>query len=154
MTQRTSTRQFHIGIDVPVTQEHHKLRQLAIKLRRLAPDDPDIKELSDNLEKIAFGADAGDVFVTQTLKGTGKQKESAHLRRSFAVTWVLTAMASSEDGGLGLSRNDALIAAEEHFGFDFDTLSRYVTKFGKALVNSDFTFSPIAIRPRRKQPAD
>ena len=188
MTSKSSKPEISIRADIPATQAHAKLIELAAKLRHLerrafdvelreraaylerlgldidtrefAADlersyfCADIKELAAALERIGLGADAGEVLGTAGSRGSDPKKETAHFTKNLAVTWVLTAMAPVDEDGMGLKRKKAVVEAAKLFDFDVDTLSRYVTALGKTLVGEDVQFSMMALRPRRKKPAD
>lgn len=113
---------------MPVTLEHVRLRELATRLGGLHRDDPQILDLVTSLFQIGCGIDANEALRVKRSKGHDLKKEARHLSSNLAVAWTASAMNPLVDGGLGLSKADAVDQACTHFGLDQAHLERLMRK--------------------------
>jgi hypothetical protein len=93
--------------------------------------------LSDALYKIVEGEDPKQVLNIKPKRGerTGKayqQKlKDGELRKTVALSWIAAATLPENEGGLGLTVEEATGRAETMFGYTYETLNTYLSKYDK-----------------------
>lgn len=134
------------GSGHPVTIEHVKLRQLAIKLGKLnASDDMQMHWLAKALHQIGCGNDANVALGLKRSKGQDDKKGQAHYLTQIAIRWIAGVMNPIDDGKPP-KKIDAIREAAQLFNLDEDNLARACPK--KERLSELATFDWDSQRPQ------
>ena len=91
--------------------------------------------LSAALYKIAEGEDPKQALNIKPKRGerTGKayqqRLKNGDLMKTFALSWIATATLPESQGGYGLSTEEALWEINGAFGYTYETLRTYLSKY-------------------------
>jgi hypothetical protein len=104
-------------------EKYSRLELAQYRLRRMAKlidlgiplEATDKKFLADALWAIGRGEDANEVFEVKAARGERKTKANASRadNAKLALSWIAAAIAPEEEGGLGLSLDEAFEKAAE-----------------------------------------
>lgn len=113
-----------------IADSQKRLRQLANLIASgSAINDNDRKFLSDALRDIADGDDANKALGVKAKRGERKSKKSQirKVTEIHAMAWIAAAKLPQQDGGLGLSLEEACALAGnlKAFGLTEETLRSY-----------------------------
>lgn len=91
--------------------------------------------LSAALYKIVEGEDPKHALNIKPKRGERTSKayqqrlKNGELMKTFALSWLATATLPENEGGYGLSIEEALWEIDGAFGFTYETLRTYVSKY-------------------------
>lgn len=117
-----------------ILERHHRLWKIGESLLNdEAISEEDRQFLGNALINIGYGADARDQLQTKPKRGERSFATSweRELRNRYALGWIAAAKASVEDGGLGLTLDEAIKLLEKSangrnpFSIDPDTVRKY-----------------------------
>lgn len=155
MTKSTKT---PFGSHSQLAINQYRLRAIAMLLEDKIPlSDDDRHFLVAALRSIGEGNNAEEALGVKRKRGEKRNANSfdpVELRQ-MAMSWMVSAMKSESDGGLGLSFYDALEKAakrrkgEVNFGFTEETLVHYWTNYPKQRKAS--FDPPLSSEPIRRQ---
>ncbi|PSJ15894.1 hypothetical protein [Nitrosomonas supralitoralis] len=122
-----------------VHDEQKRLRKISDKLKTEAPlSSADKQFLSTALSQIADGIDANQALNVKAKRGEHKSKTAQNkryegeIKKRLSLGWIATAKARIEDGGLGLTLEQAIARIGENdlnaFGLTEETLKTYWNK--------------------------
>jgi hypothetical protein len=120
----------------PLQRAQYRLRVIALLLETDAPIPGSEKAFLINaLNRIGAGEDATIVLGVKAARGERKTKSEAGklFVRQAAISWIAAAIKSKDEGGLGLTFDEAIEAAAEYrpgeanFGLTEDTLRHAVS---------------------------
>ncbi|MGD0635672.1 MAG: hypothetical protein ABSA13_15600 [Beijerinckiaceae bacterium] len=144
----------------PLELAQYKLRKIAIDLENGgALEANELRFLVAALKRIGQGEDANVVLSVKAKRGERKTPKQTAKRDKirFALGWIASAIRSHEDGGLGMSLDEAFASASESgvdgFGLAEDTLRTHWGNY-REFRSPDFP-RPIASLPDDpKRPSD
>lgn len=120
---------------VNIQEKLNRIQKLADDLEAGRLKDADKQALVEALRKIADGEDPSQVLDVKAGRGERRSKASIDsqrkkaLLRQYAMAWIAAATASEEDGGLGLTLDEAIEllgkVRSNPFGVSPDTLRKY-----------------------------
>jgi hypothetical protein len=93
--------------------------------------------LSDALYKIVEGDDPKQTLNIKPKRGERTSKayqqklKDGELRKIVALSWIATVTLPENEGGLGLTVEEATGRAETIFGYTYETLNTYLSKYDK-----------------------
>ena len=121
------------------TKQQFLLGKLAKRIEKNAMTPEDRHYLAACLQEISNGNDPSKVFKTKRPRGASNSKLEASARKKMVVLYVAALMRpkyqSESDfsilmpSGEGLSKEDAIGRAADHFRMDFSTLERYWNEY-------------------------
>jgi len=121
------------------TKQQFLLEKLAKRIEKNAMTPEDRHYLAACLQEIFNGNDTSKVFKTNRPRGTSNSKLEASARKKMVVLYIAALMRpkyqSESDfsivmpSGEGLSKEDAIGRAADHFGMDFSTVERYWNEY-------------------------
>ena len=121
------------------TKQQFLLGELANRVEQNVKTPEDRHYLAACLQEICNGSDANKVFKTKRPKGTSNSKLEASARKKMVVLYVAALMRpkyqSGSDfsivmpSGEGLSKEDAIGRAADHFRMDISTVERYWNEY-------------------------
>ncbi len=91
--------------------------------------------LSDALYKIAKGEDPKQALNIKPKRGERTSKayqqklKNAELMKTLALSWLATATLPKSQGGLGLTIEKAIWEIDGAFGYTYETLHTYLSKY-------------------------
>jgi hypothetical protein len=131
------------------TRQQFLLGELAKRIEQNATTPEDRHYLAACLQEISNGNDPSKVFKTKRPRSASNSKLEASARKKMVVVYVAALMRpkyqSESDfsivmpSGEGLSKEDAIGRAADHFGMDFSTVERYWNEYVSRhkKINSD-----------------
>lgn len=131
------------------TKQQFLIGELAKRIEKNAMTTEDQSYLVVCLGAISNGSDPSKVFKTKRPRGASNSKLEASARKKKVVLYVAALMRpkyqSESDfsivmpSGEGLSKEDAIGRAADHFGMDFSTVERYWNEYVSMhkKINSD-----------------
>jgi hypothetical protein len=149
MTKRKPTAH---GPYSPLEQRLYGLRKIADDMENgIELSAEERKFLCDALKRIGKGEDANIVLGVNAKRGQRKTKESADkaLKMHFALSWIALAIQPIEEGGQGLTLDDAADTASKYFNLGDETLLTYWRNHPE-LRKPSFE-APISAHPIRKR---
>jgi len=119
-----------------ITDSQNRLRKISKTLKSkttLSPIDRDF--LSDALSAVADGNDANKALGVKAKRGERKSKKSRsrQVTKKHAMAWIAAARLTEEEGGLGLTLEEACALVSDkglsgHFYLSEETLRSYWNK--------------------------
>jgi hypothetical protein len=131
------------------TKQQFLLGELANRVEQNVMTPEDRHYLAACLQEICNGSDANKVFKTKRPRGTSNSKLEASARKKMVVLYVAALMRpkyqSESDfsivmpSGEGLSKENAISRAADHFRMDISTVERYWNEYVSRhkKINSD-----------------
>jgi hypothetical protein len=133
------------------TKQQLLLGELAHRIEQNVMTPEDRHYLSTCLQAISNGHDASKVFKTKRLRGASNSKLEASARKKMVVLYMAALMRpkyqSESDfsilipSGEGLSKEDAIGRAADHFRMDISTVERYWNEY--ASMHKKFSSDPL-----------
>jgi hypothetical protein len=121
------------------TRQQFLLGELAKRIEQNATTPEDRHYLAACLQEISNGNDPSKVFKTKRPRGASNSKLEASARKKMVVVYVAALMRpkyqSESDfsivmpSGEGLSKEDAIGRAADHFRMDISTIERYWNEY-------------------------
>ena len=122
-----------------IIDKQNKLRRISEDLRSGNLSEKDKTFLCDALNRIASGEDAKKALDVKPKRGERSSKSShkaqknSNIKLILALSWIATAKSPKDDGGLGLTLEEAIgligeSGAQGGFGLTEETLKTYWTK--------------------------
>jgi hypothetical protein len=121
------------------TKQQFLLGELAKRVEQNAMTPEDRHYLAACLQEISNGNDPSKVFKTKRPRGASNSKLEASARKKMVVLYVAALMRSKYQSesdfsilmpsGEGLSKEDAIGRAADHFRMDISTVERYWNEY-------------------------